>query len=178
MSRIRKEIRLSRPDVIFNFFDGIGALALRKIPSGIRRIGVGHHFFLHLDNYRCSHGSVWHRWLLIRLTSLIIKSCDRVLALSFIELPGSSIIEVVPPLVRRSYREMQYSPGDRYLAYFLNEGLLYDLVRLARVLPDFKVDLFTSLKPGMELPIGQRGRPRGEERLRRCHGPARKARRA
>ncbi|TFH27262.1 MAG: hypothetical protein E4H10_04440 [Bacteroidia bacterium] len=152
--RIRREIDLLRPDVVFNFYDVVGALALRKTASGIRRIGIGHHFLLHFDNYRCDKGSLWHRWLLKRLTGLIILSCDRVLALSFRELPGSSVIEVVPPLVRRRFREMQYKPGDRYLAYFLNEGLLYDLVLLARKLPEFQVDLFTSLKPNMELPAG------------------------
>ena len=152
--RIRREIGLLRPEVVFNFYDGVGALALRKITAGIRRIGIGHHFFLHLDNYRCNQGSVWHRWLLKRLTALIIKSCDRVLALSYTEVPGNSVIEVHPPLVRRQFREMPYKAGKRYLAYFLNEGFLYDLVLLARELPEFQVDLFTSLKPDMELPAG------------------------
>lgn len=152
--RIRKEIDQLRPDVVFNFYDVVGALALRKIPSGISRIGIGHHFFLHLDKYRCHKGSPWHRWLLKKLTGLIIKSCDRVLALSYRELPGSQVIEVIPPLLRRSFREMKYSPGKSYLAYFLNEGLLYDLVLLARKLPEFQVDLFTSLKPHMEIPAG------------------------
>ena len=153
-NRIRKEIDFLRPDVVFNFYDVVGALALRKTATGIRRIGIGHHFFLHLDNYQCDKGSSWHRWLLKRLTSLIMLSCDRVLALSYREIQGSSVIEVVPPLVRRRFREMQYRPGNRYLAYFLNEGLLYDLVLLARKLPDFQVDLFTSLKPDMVLPAG------------------------
>ena len=152
--RLRRKFGFLQPDVVFNFYDVVGALALRKTVSGIRRIGIGHHFFLHLDNYRCDKGLLWHRWLLKQLTSLIIKSCDRILALSYRELPGSSVIEVVPPLLRRQLREMQYSPGDRYLAYFLNEGLLYDLVLLARRLPEFQVDLFTSLKPAMELPAG------------------------
>ncbi len=152
LRRIRSEIELLSPEVVFNFYDVVGALALRKIPSGIRRIGIGHHFFLHLEDYRCMQGPFWHRWLLKRLTEGIIKSCDRVLALSYREVPGKGIMEVVPPLVRRSFREMTYKAGKRYLAYFLNEGLLYDLVLLAREQPDFKVDIFTSLKPGMELP--------------------------
>ena len=152
--RIRREIGLLQPEVVFNFYDIVGALALRKPVPGVRRIGVGHHFFLHLDHYRCDGGSAWQGWLLKQHTRLIIKSCDRVLALSYSKDPGSSVIEVVPPLVRRRFREMQYRPGNRYLAYFLNEGLLYDLVLLARSLPEFQVDLFTSLKPAMELPDG------------------------
>lgn len=152
--RIRRNIHRLRPEVVFNFYDGVGALALRKVAPGIKRIGIGHHFFLHLDNYRCHRGSAWHRWLLKRHTNLILASCDRVWALSYREEPGSSLMQVVPPLIRRQYREMQYRAGSRYLAYFLNEGLLYDLVLLARELPDFQVDVFTSLKPQLELPEG------------------------
>jgi uncharacterized protein (TIGR00661 family) len=166
--RIRREIELLNPDGVVNFYDVVGALAQRKIPSGIRRIGIGHHFFLHLDNYRCERGSVWHRWLLKRLTDTIIKSCDRVLALSFREVPGRGIMEVVPPLVRRAFREMPYQAGKRYLAYFLNEGLLYDLVVLARQQPGFKVDIFTKLKPGMELPEGIALHPFDAEKFMDC----------
>jgi len=92
LRRIRREIELLGPEVVINFYDVVGALALRKIPSGIRRIGIGHHFFLHLENYRCKQGSAWQRWLLKRLTEGIIRSCDRVLALSFREVPGKNIM--------------------------------------------------------------------------------------
>jgi uncharacterized protein (TIGR00661 family) len=159
LHRIRKEINFQRPAVVFNFYDVVGALALRKVSPGIRRFGIGHHFFLHFDNYRCEKGSAWHRWLLKKLTGQILLSCDRVLALSYRELPGTSVIEVHPPMIRRQFRDMQYRPGLRYLAYFLNEGLLYDLLLLARTLPDFQVDLFTSLNPSMELPAGIRLHP-------------------
>jgi uncharacterized protein (TIGR00661 family) len=151
---IRRDIGRLRPDVVFNFYDGVGALALRKLAPGIRRIGIGHHFYLHLDNYRCKKGAAWHRWLLRQHTNLVKRSCDRVLALSYREVPGHEIMDVVPPLVRRQYREIQYRAGKRYLAYFLNEGLLYDLILLARELPDFQVDVFTSLVPRLELPEG------------------------
>ena len=168
LRRIRREIELLGPEVVINFYDVVGALALRKIPSGIRRIGIGHHFFLHLENYRCKQGSAWQRWLLKRLTEGIIRSCDRVLALSFREVPGKNIMEVVPPLVRRAFREMPYQAGKRYLAYFLNEGLLYDLIRLARELPEFEVDIFTSLKPSMELPGGMALHPFDAEKFMDC----------
>jgi len=154
VKRIRRLIVQQRPDLLFNFYEGLGALAMRKPAPGIKRIGVGHHFFLHFDNYRCQKASVWQRWLLKRLTVLIMRSCDRVLALSYREVPGNSLMEVVPPLVRRKFREMNYRSGRRYLAYFLNEGLLYDLLLLARELPEFQADLFTSLKPQLSLPEG------------------------
>lgn len=152
--RIRKAISQIRPDVVFNFYDLVGALALRKVAPEVQRIGIGHHFFLHLDGYRCNRGSATHRWLLKWHTQLNMASCDRVLALSYTEQTGNELIQVVPPLVRRSFREMVHRPGERYLAYFLHEGFFYDLLELVRSKPDFRVDLFSTLKPGKELPDG------------------------
>jgi uncharacterized protein (TIGR00661 family) len=163
--RIRKLIRVLKPGVVFNFYELVGALALRRPLPGVKRMGVGHHFFLHLDHYRCQGGSLWHRFLLKTHTRIIMRSCDRVLALSFREVNSTTEIQVVPPLVRRSFRDISYRQGERYLAYFLNEGRLYDLVRLARTHPDLRVDLFTSLNPGSELPEGIALHPFDEDRF-------------
>jgi len=159
IARIRREIEAIGPDVVFNFYELLGALAMRRTAPGIRKIGVGHHFYLYLNSSLCKTGPAWHRGLLRLHTSMIIKSCDRVLALSFRKDQGSSNIQVVPPLVRRQFREMNYVPGDRYLAYMLSEGFIYDLVMMAKSLPVFQADLFTSLNPAIELPEGIRIHP-------------------
>ena len=156
---IRKEIAAIQPEVIFNFYELLGALAMRKTAAGIRKIGLGHHFYLHLNPSVCMGGPAWHRALLRMHTNLIIHSCNRVLALSYRNAEGSDSIRVVPPLVRKEFREMSYVAGDRYLVYLLQEGFFYDLVQLARNLPGFKVDLFTSLNPLMEVPDGIRLHP-------------------
>ena len=44
--RIRKEIEEIQPDVIFNFYELLGALAMRKTNREVTRIGLGHHFYL------------------------------------------------------------------------------------------------------------------------------------
>ena len=46
--RIGKEINALRPDVVFNFYDVVGAMAMRRLDTGIKCIGIGHHFYLHL----------------------------------------------------------------------------------------------------------------------------------
>ena len=159
IAMIRKEIDAIQPDVIFNFYELLGALAMKKTASGIRKIGLGHHFYLHLKSSLCRQRPVWHRALLRMHTQMIIKSCNRVLALSYRKEDGSDSIRVVPPLVRREFRDMSYVAGDRYLVYLLQEGFFYDLVQLARNMPGFRVDLFTSLKPDMEIPEGFRLHP-------------------
>jgi uncharacterized protein (TIGR00661 family) len=96
---------------------------------------------------------------------MIIKSCDRVLALSFSNEPGNETIKVVPPLVRREFRTLSHKPGDRYLVYMLHEGFIYDMIMLARRLPGFKADLFTSLNPSIEIPDGIRIHPFDAEKF-------------
>ena len=166
VKRIRNEIGVLEPDAVFNFYDVIGALAMRKLNPAIRRIGIGHHFFLHLDGYKCNGGSVWHKWLLKIHTRVIVKSCDRILALSFEEAIGDSIIGVAPPLIRKTFREIKYTPGDRFLVYLLNEGYLFDLIRISRDDPGFSSDVFTALSPEIDLPPGIRLHPLDDNTFR------------
>ncbi|MGW8315843.1 MAG: glycosyltransferase family protein [Bacteroidales bacterium] len=150
--RIRRILQDLDPDVVVNFYDLVGALALRKTRKGMRRIGIGHHFLLHLEGYRCGAASVLNRWLLGVHTRMIMRSCDRVLALSFRDVAGAEGIEVIPPLIRKDWREINYRPGERYLAYLMSGGYLYDLVRMAAEDPSFRVDVFTELSTEMEIP--------------------------
>jgi len=154
--RIRREIDLLEPEVVFNFYDVIGALALKKVKKSIQRIGIGHHFLLHLKDYFGETSPRWHRFLLSLHTRVIMRSCDRILALSFSEEQENSLIEAVPPLIRRDYREMTYHRGDRYLVYLLKEGYIYDLISMARQDPRFLADVFTNEIPEIDLPPGLR----------------------
>jgi uncharacterized protein (TIGR00661 family) len=153
---LRREIHVIQPDVIFNFYELLGALAMRKIDGETRKIALGHHFYLQLHRSRFKIGSFWHRILLSLHTRMIMKSSDRVLALSFRKEPGSASIRVIPPLVRRAFRELEYRPGESYLVYLLQEGFIYDLIRLAAEVEGFQADVFTSIKPKMAIPEGIR----------------------
>jgi uncharacterized protein (TIGR00661 family) len=156
VQRIRREIDLLEPEVVFNFYDVVGALALKKVKKTIQRIGIGHHFLLHLKDYFGETSPRWHRFLLSVHTRIILSSCDRILALSFSEQPKSPAMEAVPPLIRRDFREMTYHRGDRYLVYLLKEGYIYDLISLARKDPLFLADVFTNEIPEIDLPAGIR----------------------
>ena len=162
---IRSEIERVQPDVIFNFYEVLGALAMRKAAPGIRTIGLGHHFYLYLNRSYCSGGPAWQRVLLNLHTRLIMLSCRQVLALSHRAEPGNGPVQLIPPLVRREFREIRFEPGERYLVYFLQEGFLYDLVQLALQVPGFQADVFTSLKPAMDIPDGIRIHPYNAEKF-------------
>jgi len=154
IARIRKKINSLQPDVVFNFYDVVGALALRKLKPAIKRIGIGHHFYLHLKGYFDQKGEGWSRFLLALHTRLIMNSCDHVLALSFSEQEGSPDIKVLPPLIRREFRELKHQQGKRYLVYLLKEGYIYDLIMLARKDSEFQADVFARIIPEIEIPPG------------------------
>ena len=172
--RIRREISQLKPEVVINFYDVLGALAMRKLSGDIQRIGIGHHFFLHLEGYPCKGGRNFHRLLLKLHTGLIIKSCDRVLALSFREQDGRGKISVVPPLVRKQFREAAYRGGENYLVYLLNEGFVVDLIRLAGSNPDLRFDVFSDLPIETPMPGGIKLYPVSDvefnEKMKRCKG--------
>ncbi len=172
--RIRKMIRAIGPDVVLNFYDLVGSFAMRKLNRPVYRIGVGHHFYLHLDGYRCNSGKLLYRMLLSWHTRLILKSCDRVMALSYRAGKSRSDISVIPPLIRDEFLSMNYRQGDRYLVYLLSEGFLYDLIILAREDPGFRADIFTSLKTGIEIPEGIKLYPYSShtfrEKMASCRG--------
>jgi uncharacterized protein (TIGR00661 family) len=173
VARIRRTILSLKPEVVVNFYDVVGALALRKLNPAIKRIGIGHHFYLHYKNYFGLQRGL-DRQLLAWHTRIIMRSCDRVLALSYREERGNSKIEIVPPLIRKAYRELTYQHGSRYLVYFLKEGYIYDLIRLAREDPEFLADVFTEVLPGIELPAGIRIFPKKgaefREKMASCKG--------
>ena len=166
IKRIRQIIRELDPDLAVNFYDLVGALALRKTGKRMRRIGIGHHFLLHMEGYSCGTRALMSRWLLGIHTRMIMRSCDHILALSYRDIAGTGEMEVIPPVIRRALREITYSAGERYLAYLMSGGYLYDLVRIAEEDPSFKVDVFSEITTEMEIPDGIRIHPPEAEAFR------------
>ncbi len=164
--RLRRVLQELDPEVVLNFYDLIGALALRRTGKRMRRIGIGHHFLLHMEGYSCGPRTLVSRWLLGLHTRMIMRSCDHILALSYRDIAGTGEMEVIPPVIRRALREITYSPGERYLAYLMSGGYLYDLVRMAEEDPSFRVDVFSEITTEMEIPGGIRIHPPEAEAFR------------
>jgi uncharacterized protein (TIGR00661 family) len=152
--QIRHGIRKLKPDLVLNFYDVVGALALRKLPPGIARIGVGHHFYLHYKGYPCGRANPLHAFLLRWHTRVVLRACDRVLALSFRQEEGDALFRITPPLIRASFRKSEYRPGERVLLYLLKEGFITDIIQMAREDPAFRADVFSELPTDTPMPEG------------------------
>lgn len=152
--RLRREITDQAPQLVINFYELVGALAMRRLPPQIRRLGIGHHFLLHLEHYPCGRAKVIHRSLLSWHSRLVLKGCDQVLALSFRRGEGKGKIAVVPPLVRREFREASWSRGSFVLVYLLNEGYMADIMQVALQHPEKRFEVFSALPPDTKVPPG------------------------
>ncbi|MEZ5072827.1 MAG: glycosyltransferase family protein [Bacteroidales bacterium] len=175
---LRRALGEHEPDLVFNFYELVGALALRKAPPGIRRVAVGHHLFLHLQHYPCK-GMPASRLLFGWLSRLILASSDRAWALSYQSGEGREKILVVPPLVRPDFLALPRKRGDRLLAYFLEEGYVWALIAAAHRDPALRADVFVAPAtleqiPGEQVPPGLRLHPLSgpgfREHLARCRG--------
>jgi uncharacterized protein (TIGR00661 family) len=152
--RLRREITAEAPQLVINFYELVGSLAMRRLPPQIRRMGIGHHFLLHLERYPCGSGKAIHRSLLSLHTRMVLKACDQVLALSFRNREGRGKIRVVPPLVRREFRDSAWSRGSFVLIYLLNEGYIADILQVARRHPEERFEVFSALPPATRVPPG------------------------
>ena len=126
--RLGRELRREAPDVVLNFFDLPGAVALFLFRPGHRRLAVGHHFLTsHPDFPRPEEAGVgW--WGLRLLTTLCGLGSSRRLALSFRPLPEPDPrTAVVPPLLRRSVLEAAPEEGEHIQVYVLNPGYAREL---------------------------------------------------
>ncbi len=141
--RLRKRIATLRPEYVFNFYEGLAALALRRCPGGIRRIAVGHHFYHQIKRRRTGKTAPMGKRLLAWMSRIVAAGSDRILVLSFgAELQARDPYLLFPPLIRAEVLKSTYKPGKRQLAYFMDEGHIWDLIHRQGESPEGGVDVY------------------------------------
>jgi uncharacterized protein (TIGR00661 family) len=89
----------------------------------------------------------WH-------TRIVMSGCERVLALSFREIPSEGRLKVVPPLIRKDFRELTWMPDKHHLVYLLGEGFISRILAMACEDPGFRAHVFSELPEDTALPEG------------------------
>lgn len=127
---LARELRRLDPDVVVNFFDLLGALALAGARPGVRRVAVAHHFLTEQDGFPRPEGSTLGWWGLRTLTRACGWGSHLRLALSFQPFdPPAPRTRISPPLLRRSVLDAVPEDGDHLQIYVLNSGYVEELER-------------------------------------------------
>lgn len=125
VGRIRETILGITPDLVVNFYESLGGIAMGSPPlRNIPMVSVGHQYLLgHPDTPPPPFRP--HELLPFRvLNRLSARPGTMRLALSFREIPDGPTPDtrVIPPLLRRRILEAKPEPGDHILVYVLNDG--------------------------------------------------------
>lgn len=142
ISKIVSQVNSSHPDFIINFYDLVGALALKRISGGITKIGISHHFYFQHPSFKYPEERYTERMLLEKLNQIMMKHCDIVLALSFRKQKDHGKLKIMPPLIREKFFEISHSPGKRDLVYLIHPGYIKEIISSGKNDPDFKADIF------------------------------------
>jgi len=150
--RIGLIIRNIKPDIVINFYDIIGGLALIFSGNGIRKFVISHHFFFEHPDFRWPADRKTERILLLIHSFLTSISTDKKLAVSFT--PAENIagkrLYIIPPLLRKEILEAQPVNHGHIHIYTLYPGYYYKLIDWCTEHPDIKIKMFSDFS---ELPV-------------------------
>ncbi len=96
----------------------------------------------------------------------MLRSADKVMALSFRKGKSMGTMELIPPLISSKIKENEYHQGERDLCYFLNPGFDDEIMEYYRQRPELKADIFTDIIPGKEIPGNVSVHPTSREKFR------------
>jgi len=142
---LRDEIRRAAPDLVVNFYDVLGGIAMSgaeapKVPM----VAVGHQYLLgHPEAPRPPFRPLQLLpFQLINRFSAPRGTCR--LALSFRALSDGSLtgVRVVPPLLRTSIRAATPTSGDHLLVYVINDGYGEAIARWQKDHPEVVIHAF------------------------------------
>lgn len=123
VGQARARILAARPDLVVNFYDALGGLAVSQL-DGVSMVCIGHQYLLgHPDTPPPPFRPL--QLLPFRILNRLSAPPTALrLALSFRDIPDGpgARTRVVPPLLRRRVLEAVPEPGEHILVYVLNDG--------------------------------------------------------
>lgn len=141
---LRRTIRADRPDAVINFYDLLGGFYTFIFPSGMPFICIGHQCMIEHPSFVFPRGYVLGKFMMMRLHKLTSYGSAAKIALSFKELSdvAEEDLYVVPPLLRKSFKEQAPESGNFILAYMTNSGYAADVEKGCRENPRVHVRAF------------------------------------
>lgn len=145
LQTIDREVSAQQPDVIVNFYEGMGGLYNLAFQPGMPVVCIGHQYMFGHPAYRFASGQYAARVALRAYTQLTAAQAVKRLALSFYpaeDVPGRRL-RVVPPLLRRDLLRLDGSADDGYfLVYLVNAAMAESVEAWHRRRPDVRLHCF------------------------------------
>jgi uncharacterized protein (TIGR00661 family) len=131
LDRLEELIQESRPHLLINFYELLGALYLAQRRPAPPAIIVGHQFLMQHPGYQFPPGHIRDRLVLRSYNRFLRTGAAQRWALSYYDLSLSAPDDliVMPPLLRPDLFEQEVSDTEDFLlVYLLNEGYLSELI--------------------------------------------------
>ena len=127
---IDKIVKDARADTVINFYDVLGGYYFLFYRPRVKRICIAHQYLAAHPEFPFNEDYPFQKFffkLNNRVTSFF---AHKRLALSFTDLPEkNNKLNIVPPLLRKEVLKLKPNKGDFILAYVVNKGYGYDILK-------------------------------------------------
>lgn len=152
LETIKRIIRQEKPDAIINFYDLLGGLFYLFHKPNIPYYCIGHQYLTFHPHFPFPKKHRVDRFLLKTNTRITSIHADKLLALSFREMPNYPLkkVFVVPPLLRKNVLTLETKTEDFIHGYILNQGYADDIINWHKKNPNIQAHLFWDKKEAEE----------------------------
>ncbi len=143
LKRINSIVKASKADTVVNFYDVLGGYYFLFYRPQVKRICIAHQYLASHSQFPFSKEYPIQKQIFKfnnRVTSFF---AHKRLALSFKDLPHEGKeLHIIPPLIRKEVLELKPTNGDYILAYVVNKGYGFDILKWHEKNQNIKVHCF------------------------------------
>lgn len=143
LKTIHQVVRESRADTVINFYDVLGGFYFLLYRPKLKRICLAHQYLASHSQFPFEEGYPLQKFLFKFNNRITSCFAHKRLALSFQSLPHEKKkLYVIPPLIRKEVLKVKPTRGDYILAYVVNKGYGYDILKWHEKNPKVKINCF------------------------------------
>ncbi|MDD5571087.1 MAG: glycosyltransferase family protein [Bacteroidales bacterium] len=130
LNRINREIKITKPDVIINFYEPLVGLYNKFYNNEIPVICIAHQYIYHHKEFFFPEGFGLKKRILKTFASVTSIRARKKIAQSLYPLKNDKgKLIIIPPFLREEILKSKTSEEDFILVYLLNEGYAEDIIK-------------------------------------------------
>lgn len=148
LAQIHQVVSETKPNVIINFYELLGGIYNVRYQPESQFWVIGHQYLIEHPDFKFPVGRSIQKILFKLNTKITAIGAHKKLALSFQkkEDTNSTILKILPPLLRSELKSFIPTTGEFYLAYMVNSGYGDEVVQFAKNNPSIKIEAFWDKK--------------------------------